>query len=110
MSAPAPAPAQEMKRQVLRVTYHAPEAYFPIPAGLDLQNDPNVECCDVKWNTLFIHFIDGTCLKIEATFEPEIDFKYPADEEIEDMDDYGFIDEEDYPHTVAELFAIKNKK
>jgi hypothetical protein len=110
MSAPAPEPAQEMNRQVLHVTYHAPEAFFPIPAGLDLKNDPNVRGYGVKWNTLHIDFKDGTSLEIEAIFEPEIDLKYPADDEIEDMDDCGAIDEEDYPHSVAELFAIQNKK
>lgn len=81
-------------RQVLVATY---KVYVPfaIPKGIDL-NAPGVEWW-VKWNELLIRLPDGTEITVESAYEPEADYKYPNETEIEKGDawEHLFEDEEE---------------
>jgi hypothetical protein len=71
--------------QRLRVTYSHDDEFI-IPHGIDLNDDTQVEYHFVKWNTLHIKLKSGTSYEIEAEGNGETDYKYPADEEIVDIE------------------------
>ncbi len=107
MSAPAPQPTQEEKpKKILRVTYSNPESVFAIPIGLDLEDKTMVKDWGLKWDTLYIDFVDGTELKIKPTHSAQdtLEFlKYPQDTEILNNDDH--LDDDDF-ETIEALLAL----
>jgi len=79
----------EKPRQVLFVNYVA-TTYIKIPKGVDLEDETVVESWFVKWNKIGITYVDGRYEEIEAEYEPEMDMKYPSDQQIGNAADYGF--------------------
>ena len=87
-------------RKVIRATYFPPESIFKIPDGLDLEDKSIVKWWGVKYNRLYIHYVDGREEDIYPTLDAmdSSDFKHPQETEIVDADDCGCIeysDEED---------------
>jgi len=77
-------------RKAIRVTYSRPESIFIIPDGLDLEDKSIVERWRFKYNTLYIHYVDGRQENIKPHFNEfdHSDFiKYPEQTEIVDADD-----------------------
>ena len=93
--------------KVLLVDYRC-KAIFKLPKGIDLSeskyedadqslyDDKRVKYYYIRYTTLHIHFKDGTEMEIEASNDPECDFK-EGDENhrIKDAYDYGISDDED---------------
>ena len=68
---------------------------FIIPDHIDLENKAQVKFWGVKWNRLYIEFVDGTELMIESEgWTQDIDLKYPHKTAIENAEDYGLEPEE----------------
>ena len=57
---------------------------FKIPDNVDLNNKQQVKSWGVKWNTLYIEYVDGIIEDIQPVYDAEIDYKYPTMEEIGD--------------------------
>lgn len=75
-------------RKVLRATYIT-ESVFKLPDGVDLENKNQVEFWGVKWDTLYIKYVNGRKEEINPYFgAAEIDMKYPNDEEFVDENEY----------------------
>jgi len=84
------------ERQVVTVRY-THEEVFVVPKGIDL-NAPNVKNWYVKYNRLFIYFIDDTYKVVDSQgWVDNFDFKYPdsGSEKIESADDVGVDLEEE---------------
>lgn len=81
-------------RKVVRVEYYC-KSFFKIPDGLDLADETVVEGWGVKWNTLYISYVDGREEKIDSVYDLEYDCKYPDNCEIEDAEDYNVEYSED---------------
>ncbi len=109
-------------RKIVCATYIC-ESHFSIPDGLDLNDKTKVESWGVKWDRLWIQYVDGTEEDINATYEAQecedwkrpnkalivdpigdVDEYYPDDEEESDDEDEGynqyevegFLTKEDY--------------
>ena len=83
--------------KIVIVKYTAMEA-FKIPKGIDLENKSVVKDWGVKWNKLYITFIDGTEKVIEGeNWVEDLDLKYPDEGRttIEPAEDYGLEEEND---------------
>ena len=78
-------------RKILKATYYPREVFFKIPKNIDLEDKSKVEEYWVKWNMLFIKFIDGTIQKIECCQENDEEYKHPENTEVKDRDDYGWF-------------------
>ena len=77
-----------MSKKVVVAQYHAPEAIFKIPKGIDLKDKTKVENWYVFYNTLYIKFVDKDKVQeIEASFDLEIDYKRPEKATIMDRKD-----------------------
>ena len=53
-----------MSQKVVVAQYHAPEAIFKIPKGIDLKRKTKVENWYVFYNTLYIKFVDKSKMAI----------------------------------------------
>jgi len=102
-------------RKVVCATYYAPESVFKIPDGLDLEDKSVVKFWGVKYNTLYIHYVDGHEEELEPTLNAldSSDYKHPQETEIEDADDCSVDysedeDEEDYQKLYED--ALKQRK
>ena len=84
-------------RKVVRATFDAPKSVFKIPDGLDLEDETIVEYWQVKYNELYIKYVNGEVLTIEPSWDgsESMDYKLPMDCEIIDADDIGFEYSED---------------
>ena len=82
--------------KIVRAKYSAYTS-FKIPKGINLEDKTQVKWWGIKYNTLFIHFVDETReeMEIEAEYEPELDCKYADEETIEKACEYGYTDSED---------------
>ena len=82
-------------RKIVCATYIC-ESHFSIPDGLDLNDKTKVEGWGVKWDRLWIKYVDGTEEDINATYEAQEmeDWKRPNKAEI--VDPIGDV-EEYYP-------------
>ena len=85
----------EQDRQVFMVKYST-YSFFPIPTGLDLEDETIVESYGVKWDTLHINLKNGKLLKIQSAFKTEPDEKYPDDDEGE------ILEQEHTPITIGD--------
>ena len=81
-------------RKIVHIDYHC-DGYFKIPDGLDLEDKTVVESWGVKYNTLYIYYVDGREEEIEPVWDIEPDWKYPNNCEIEDAEDYNVEYSED---------------
>jgi hypothetical protein len=64
------------ERQVVTFTY-THEEVFIVPKGIDLKS-PNVKSWKVKYNQLYIYFVDDTCKIVDSEgWVDAFDFKYP---------------------------------
>jgi hypothetical protein len=82
-------------RHVVVATYYT-ESVFEIPDGLDLEDTTIVKYWGVRYNELFIVYVNGE----EKTFSPKLDardddLKQPKELEIEPVEDVGYEYEED---------------
>ena len=79
------------------VAKYTTSALFIVPKGIDLEDKTQVKDWETKYATLYIYFVDSTRepLVIEAEFEPQIEYKYPNEEMIEDGYNYGYSDDEE---------------
>jgi len=76
-------------RKIVTASYTT-DAVFKIPDGLDLEDKTVVESWQTKWGKLYINYVDSDeAVEIEPEWDPEMDFKYLSDENIEDADDYN---------------------
>jgi len=86
-------------RKVVRATFYAPDSVFKIPDGLDLEDKSVVKFWGVKYNTLYIYYVDGREEDIEPYFDASesTDYKYTKETEIVDADDCGieYTDDEE---------------
>ena len=84
-------------RKVVRAVYYAPESVFKIPDGLDLEDESIVESWGVKWNKLYINYVDGREEEIDPYLDCEdnTDYKYPKELEIEDPDNNPYSEDEE---------------
>jgi len=82
-------------KKILKAIYYPREVFFKIPKNIDLEDKSKVEKYWVKWNMLFIKFIDGTIQKIECCQENDEEYKHPENTEIKDKDDYGWFSDSD---------------
>jgi len=87
-------------RKIVTATYKC-ESNFSIPDGLDLNDKTKVEGWGVKWDRLWIKYVDGTEEDINATYEAQEceDWKRPQEVNIEslcddDVDEYYPDDDE----------------
>lgn len=78
-------------RKVLVVQYAPPQAVFKIPDGLDLEDKSIVSEWDVKWNRLFIRYVDENKPDeyIESDSNEEIAIRAPEHMVIENANNYG---------------------
>jgi hypothetical protein len=85
-----------MSRQVIRVHYCI-EDLFLIPENIDLNNKNQVKDWGVKWNTLYIYFVDGSEIQINSKgWVNDFDYKRPNDDyEPEPAEDFGYVDNDD---------------
>lgn len=86
--------------KVIRANYFPPMSIFKIPKTIDIEDKTLVKGYWVKYETLYIEFVDTTRETLEI--EPYIsatddngDFKYPENIKIEDGADYGISDIEE---------------
>ena len=84
--------------KVVRATYYAPSSIFKIPKTIDLGDKTVVKGYWVKYDTLYIEFVDTTreVLEIQpclAASESQ-DYKHPQELEIVDAEDEGIEDDE----------------
>ena len=84
-----------MAQQVLIAKYTS-ENYFKVPVDIDLQDKKVIKSYGVKWNVLTISFVDENKedLEIECYQEGEVDYKYPRNEEVGNIEDYDFLESE----------------
>lgn len=83
-------------RQVVRATYHVPESIFEIPKGLDLEDKSVVEDWGVKWNRLYIKYVNGETMEFAPRWDAaDEELKRPAECEIVPAEDTGYEYEED---------------
>ena len=85
-----------MSRQVIRVQYCIDDV-FVIPENIDLNNKNQVKDWGVKWNTLYIYFVDGSEIQINSKgWVNDFDYKRPNDDyEPEDAEDFGWVKPDD---------------
>jgi hypothetical protein len=85
-----------MSRQVIRVHYCVDDL-FVIPENIDLNNKNQVKDWGVKWNTLYIYFVDGSEIQINSKgWVNDFDYKRPNDDyEPEPAEDFGWVDNDD---------------
>jgi hypothetical protein len=83
-------------RQVVRATFHNPQSVFKIPDGLDLEDKTVVKCWYVKFNQLYIEYVNGEEITISPIWDgSDYDFKHPMDCEITSAEDVGYEYEDD---------------
>jgi hypothetical protein len=85
-----------MSRQVIRVHYCV-EDLFVIPENIDLNNKKQVKDYGIKWNMLYIYFVDGSEIQIKSQgWIDDFDYKRPNDDyEPEPAEDFGYVDNDD---------------
>ena len=85
-----------MSQQVLIAKYTS-ENYFKVPVGLDLEDKTVIKRYGVKWNILTISFVyeHKEDLEIECYQEGEVDYKYPRNEEVGNIEDYDFLESDE---------------
>ena len=85
--------------QVLVAEYSF-KTYFKIPLGMVLEDTKIIKDFFIKWNTLYIQFVDENkeTLEIESCYDEEPDMKYPTNEH-----NYDFGNLEDYDFLIDEL-------
>ena len=83
---------EEEKPRKVVVAHYTATAYFKVPKGVDLEDKSVVEGWFIKWNRLEISYVDGRKEEIDALYDPEVDYKYPSEEQIGNADDYGLDD------------------
>lgn len=81
------------ERKVLRTEYTG-YYYFPIPTGLDLDDDTIVMSYYVRWDTLHIRLVNGNKIQIELGFESPMGTKSPNTQEFLEAEDCPVDDEE----------------
>ena len=81
-------------RKIVRIDYHC-DGFFKLPDGLDLEDNTVVEDWGVKWNTLYIHYVDGRTEEIDPVYDIEPDWKYPDNCEIDDAEPWSIDYSED---------------
>ena len=74
--------------------------YFKVPVDIDLNDTTVVKGFNIKWNTLYIYFVDKNKeqLEIESCHQDEPDMKYPDNSDdlnVENIEDYEFLIDED---------------
>ena len=86
--------------KVIRANYFPPMSIFKIPKTIDIEDKTLVKGYWVKYETLYIEFVDTTKETLEI--EPYIsatdengDFKYPENIKIQDAYEYGISDSEE---------------
>lgn len=84
-------------RKIVYVEYSAPASSFKIPDGLDLEDRKVVDQWWVRWNTLYIEYVDKEkeVEQIQPVDDYEDDRKRPVNAEIVDADDMGIEYSED---------------
>lgn len=91
------------KLNLVRAVHYAPESYFEIPYGLNLEDKTIVKEWWVKWQTLHIVYQDGREEEIEHIHESEGDYKYPSKTEIVNAFEEGLEDFTSYQDRVDEF-------
>jgi len=85
--------------KLVRATYYAPASIFKIPKTIDLEDKTVVKGYWVKYDTLYIEFVDTT--RETLLIEPYMsatetqDYKHPQELEIVDAEEEGVEDDED---------------
>ncbi|AYR04600.1 hypothetical protein [Chrysochromulina parva virophage Larry] len=86
------------------------EHHFKIPIGVDLDDKTQVRKWGMKWNKLWIEYIDGREEDIDSYIEFEVDYKNPDWCEQEDLDGSGG-NEDDFDEEIEEYRdALEAKK
>jgi hypothetical protein len=85
-----------MSRQVIRVHYCVDDLFL-IPENIDLNNKNQVKDYGIKWNILYIYFVDGSEIEIKSQgWIDDFDYKRPNDDyEPEPAEDFGYVDNDD---------------
>jgi hypothetical protein len=97
-------------RKVVRATYYAPEVCFKLPDGLDLEDKKIVESYGVRWNRLYINYVDGRTDEIETDL-PQDDYKDADKIEIVDADKTWITyDEDDDDDDEKEYCCVCNEE
>ena len=97
--------------KVVRATYYAPSSIFKIPKTIDLEDKTVVKGYWVKYDTLYIEFVDTTREVLEI--QPYLpaseaqDYKHPQELEIVDAEDEGIEDDEEEPYDIL-LTPLRN--
>jgi len=88
-----------MSRQVIRVHYCVDDLFL-IPENIDLNNKNQVKDYGIKWNILYIYFVDGSEIEIKSQgWIDDFDYKRPSDDYYpEPVEDYNCVsaDDEDF--------------
>ena len=106
--------------KVVRATYYAPSSIFKIPKTIDLGDKAVVKGYWVKYDTLYIEFVDPT--REELVIQPYLpaseaqDYKHPQELEVVDAEDEGIEDDEEEceveevtdPDLIARLTQLYN--
>ena len=84
-------------RKMVVAEYWPPVSYYKLPDGLDLEDKTVIKSYGIRWTTLYIEFVDGKTLEIEAAncAEEEMDWKRPKSVEIEDVDEWSRVEYSD---------------
>ena len=70
-------------------------SYFKVPEGIDLNNKEVVEYHGIKWNILYIKFVNRDDeIKIEATNTSEIDMKYTDNITVDLLENHDWLIED----------------
>lgn len=75
------------------VAQYITEMIFKIPDGLDLEDKAIVKDYHVKYDKLWINYVDGRQEECECYCECESDFKYPHETKIYEPNDVGYTDD-----------------
>jgi len=95
-------------RKVVVANYFC-QGIFKIPDGLDLNDETVVNGWTVRYETLYIYYVDGRKEEIESHVDTEPDWKMP-DIEVKDADDYCVEyseDEEEEEDCVYNFYLCK---
>lgn len=98
------------KKPMIVVARYNEEHHFRIPIGVDLDDRTQVRNWAMKWNKLWILYVDGREEEIDAYREFEVDYKNPDWDEQMDLDEAG-ANEEDFDEEIEEYRdALEAKK
>jgi hypothetical protein len=75
-----------VKKPMIVVAHYIEQHNFKIPIGIDLDDPTQVRNWGVKWNKMWIEYIDGREEEIDAYIEFEIDYKEPNECKQDDLE------------------------